>query len=71
MPDWTPHIRCRAQCSSMCLHGKPLIEQFGDPEQDHMSFDGTYIASSDSIVCDYCYIKLGTPRNPVLPNAKP
>jgi hypothetical protein len=64
-------VRCRAAVSSKCKHGRPLIEHFGDPDATHMSDDGTYITESDSIVCDPCYIKLGTPLNPVLPNAQP
>lgn len=60
-------IRCRAKVAKACLHGKPMIAQTGDPDQSTMDCDGTYIESSNSIVCDPCYIKLGTPPNPVLP----
>lgn len=67
MPDTT--VRCRAQVSKACTHGEPLINEFGDPEQDALHYDGTYLRSDHSIVCTACYIKLGTPLNPVLPNA--
>lgn len=62
-------IRCRAQVSTACTHGKPLMREFGDPDAD-MRDDGTYLASDDSIVCTACYIKLGMPLNPVLPNRR-
>lgn len=64
-------IRCRAKVAKGCLHGRPYTDDSGDPDQDCLWHDGTWIEATDSIVCTPCYIKLGTPPNPVLPHAVP
>ena len=63
-------IRCRAKASPHCTHGKHpyrAYEAFGDPDAD-MRDDGTYLHTDNSIVCTACYIDIGMPLNPVLPN---
>jgi hypothetical protein len=61
-------VRCRVRVSKACTHGKPLMAEFGDPEQG-LPDDGTYRESDDSVVCNACYIVIGTPNNPVAWNA--
>lgn len=58
-------IVCRAQVDPDCYHGSPTARQFD--EDLPMDEDGTYDGSS--IVCDACYIALGTPLNADLPAA--
>jgi hypothetical protein len=49
-------INCRAQVSTQCFHGRPIVAQFGF--EGTMEDDGTYDIATNSIVCDACYIKL-------------
>lgn len=58
MPD---PLHCRAQVHDACYHGRTDTKVvYGG---DSWRTDGTYLAESDSVVCDACYIKLGTPDN--------
>lgn len=65
-----PHlIRCRARVVATCYDGRPTSVQFG--EDLPMTEDGTFLPTQGggSLVCDPCYINLGTPLNADLEQA--
>ena len=51
-------IRCRARVSKECYNGRDEAEVYDSKNQ---SEDGTW--NGRSVVCDPCYIRLGTPPN--------
>ena len=53
-------IRCRAQVSEACYHGRPEFEVY-DKEGPGQREDGSWDQRTGSVVCDPCYIELGTP----------
>jgi len=53
-------LKCRAQISPACYHGKSEALIYGGLD---MSEDGTYDGSS--VICDACYMTLGQPSVPV------
>lgn len=60
-----PHpdlVRCRAGVTAACYHGRDMTHLY---EGESWTNDGTWLPSSEggSIVCDPCYIALGTPDN--------
>ena len=61
MHDHDPAVlRCRARVATACYNGRRFT---GWRE------DGTYRRSDDTIVCDACYIALGTPEKRYLERA--
>lgn len=52
-------IRCRAQKTPACYQGRPSSEIYGEGEG--MAGDGTF--KDGTVVCDPCYIVLGTPTH--------
>lgn len=54
-------IRCRAKISPECYDGKDEFDGIYDPDGPGMSEDGTW--NGKTVVCDACYIAIGTPTN--------
>lgn len=53
-------LKCRARVHADCYHGRDDQDIYYD---ESWRTDGTYLRDSDSVVCDACYIALGTPDN--------
>lgn len=53
-------IRCRAKRSEDCYDGRASLGVYGE-EEPGMRGDGTF--KDGTVVCDACYIALGTPTN--------
>lgn len=58
MDDGT--IKCRAQISPACYHGRYERAVYGDLD---MGEDGSFDGST--VICDACYLALGQPSVPV------